>query len=379
VCEVCEGRSGLLKTRAAVLRQQPGNWEVLEVDLDEPKQGEVLVRIAHSGLCHSDDHAAKGDVPVPLPKNGGHEGSGVVEAIGPGVESLAVGDHIVTSFVASCGKCRWCASGMQNLCDAGALFATGAMPDGTFRMYFEGQAVCGGGASGTFTELNVFSERCCIKIHDDIPLDAACLVGCGVPTGFGSAVHSAQVEPGDVVIVMGVGGVGANALQGAQAAGASRIIAVDLVASKREKALELGATDFTTSMDKAADLAQSLTNGQGADSVIITVGLLQGEWVGQALAAIRKGGIVAVTAVGPKSLSSIPVNLFELAMFQKRIQGVLYGAGSPRREVQRLLDMYVAGRLKLDELITARYSLSQINDGFQDMLEGKNIRGVIDF
>jgi S-(hydroxymethyl)glutathione dehydrogenase/alcohol dehydrogenase len=178
---------------------------------------------------------------------------------------------------------------------------------------------------------------------------------------------------------MGVGGVGANALQGAQAAGASRIIAVDLVASKREKALELGATDFTTSMDKAADLAQSLTNGQGADSVIITVGLLQGEWVGQALAAIRKGGIVAVTAVGPKSLSSIPVNLFELAMFQKRIQGVLYGAGSPRREVQRLLDMYVAGRLKLDELITARYSLSQINDGFQDMLEGKNIRGVIDF
>src|SRR5215218_10474461 len=255
-----------VKTRAAVLRHQPGKWDVVEVELQAPQQGEVLVRMAHSGLCHSDDHIAKGDLLLPMPFNGGHEGSGIVEAVGPGVTDLEVGDHIVTSFVPSCGKCRWCASGMQNLCDAGARFGKGSMADGTFRMFLDGEPVVKGGALGTFAERNVFLAESCVKIAPDIPLDVACLVGCGVPTGWGSAVHAAAVSPGDVVIVMGIGGLGANALQGARSAGARRIIAVDTVESKRDKAVVFGATDFSTSIEEATELARSLTNGQGADS-----------------------------------------------------------------------------------------------------------------
>ena len=368
-----------MKTRAAVLRHQPSKWEVVEVDLQEAQQGEVLVRMAYSGLCHSDDHIAKGDLPRPMPFNGGHEGSGVVEAIGPGVTDLAVGDHIVTSFVPSCGKCRWCASGMQNLCDAGGRFGTGAMADGSFRMLLEGEPVAKGGALGTFAERNVFLAESCVKISPDLPLDVACLVGCGVPTGWGSAVHAADVSPGDVVIVLGIGGLGANALQGARTSGARRIIAVDTVASKEDKARTFGATDFSTSIEEATDLARSLTNGQGADSAIITVGIVSGEVIGQAFSAIRKAGVVVVASLGRHGSSGIPVDHFELAMYQKRIQGALYGAGSPRREIPRLLEMYTDGTLLLDELITARYSLDEINEGYQDMLDGKNIRGVIDF
>src|SRR5215218_573013 len=253
-----------VKTRAAVLRHQPGKWDVVEVELQAPQQGEVLVRMAHSGLCHSDDHIAKGDLLLPMPFNGGHEGSGIVEAVGPGVTDLEVGDHIVTSFVPSCGKCRWCASGMQNLCDAGGRF--GKLGDAGFRMFLDGAPVAKGGALGTFAERNVFLTESCVKVSPDVPLDVACLVACGVPTGWGSAVNAAAVSPGDVVIVLGIGGLGANALQGARSAGARRIIAVDTVASKEEKAHVFGATDFTTSIEEATDLARSLTNGQGADS-----------------------------------------------------------------------------------------------------------------
>jgi NDMA-dependent alcohol dehydrogenase len=367
-----------MKTRAAILFDQPGQWEVVEVDLDDPKPGEVLVRMAHTGLCHSDDHIAKKDVQVPMPFNGGHEGSGVVEAVGEGVTGLEVGDHIVTSFVASCGSCRWCASGMQNLCDTGALIGAGTMIDGTYRMHVDGRPVSKAAALGTFSEMNVFAQESCVKIRKDVPLDVACLVGCGVPTGWGSATRAAAVEAGDVVIVMGIGGIGANAVQGARSAGAGRVIAVDVVPSKRKPALLFGATDFTTSMAEATELARSLTNGQGADSAIITIGVIDAESIGLAFSAIRKAGTVVVTSQGSMASSGIPINHFELSMYQKRIQGVLYGMGSPRREVQRLLDLYVAGGIKLDELITSRYTLDQINDGYQDMLDGRNIRGVID-
>ncbi|WP_405146723.1 NDMA-dependent alcohol dehydrogenase [Nocardia salmonicida] len=368
-----------MRTRAAILRQQPGKWEIVDVELEEPRDREVRVRMAYAGLCHSDDHMAKGDMPANLPYSGGHEGSGVVEAVGPGVTTLAVGDHIVTSFVPSCGQCRWCASGMQNLCDSMADYSMGIMPDGTYRMWLLDGTPVKKGALGTFAERNIFPEASCIKIRDDISLDVACLTGCGVPTGWGSAVHSAEVQPGDVVIVMGIGGLGANALQGARMSGASRVIAVDLVAGKRAAAEEFGATDFTTSMDEATELARSLTNGQGADSAIITIGVIDAESIGLAFSAIRKAGTVVVTAQGNMSSSGIPVNHFELSMYQKRIQGVLYGTGSPRREVHRLLDLYADGRLKLKELITASYSLDEINVGYQDLLDGKNIRGVIDF
>lgn len=368
-----------MKTRAAVLRAQPGQWEVLEVDLREPGPGEVLVRMAYSGLCHSDHHIAKGDLQMPLPLNGGHEGSAVVEALGPGVTELSVDDHVVGSFVPACGQCRPCASGMQQLCDGGKNFGRGSMPDGTYAMHLDGEPIAKAGALGTFAERNVFAVASCVRIDPDMPLDAACLVGCGVPTGFGSAVNAAQVKPGDVVIVMGIGGLGANALQGARAAGARRIIAVDVMGSKEKLSYVFGATDFTTSMEEATNIAKSLTNGQGADSAVITIGYITGEPIGQAFSAIRKAGIVAVASQGSPQTCGIPVNHFELTMYQKRIEGVLYGNSSPRQEIPRLLEMYASKTLLLDELITARYPLDRINEGYQDMHDGKNIRGVIDF
>jgi S-(hydroxymethyl)glutathione dehydrogenase/alcohol dehydrogenase len=369
-----------MKTKAAVLTEQPGKWQVIEADVDDPHEGEVLVRLVASGLCHSDDHVAKGDGKVAhLPYCGGHEGAGVVEAVGPGVRSLAVGDHIVTSFIPSCGRCRWCAGGQHNLCVNGALMGVGTMLDGSFRLHHEGVDIAKSSLVGAFAELSVMSEWSCIKIPQHLPLRSAALLGCAVPTGWGSAVNAAEVQPGDVVVVMGVGGIGINAVQGARHAGASRIIAVDPVSLKHESALALGATDAFASMAEAADLARSLTDGQGADAAIVTVGVLAGSHVAEAFDAVRKAGTVVVTAVAPMAEAGLPVSPFVLAMFQKRIQGCLYGMMSPPKDVPRLLELYEQGRLKLDELVTRTYTLDEINVGYDDLHAGTNIRGLIDF
>ncbi len=369
-----------ITSRAAVLFEAPGDWEIVELEVDEPREHEVLVRYVTAGLCHSDDHVAKGDVPMAhLPLCGGHEGAGIVEAVGQGVRNLQVGDHIVAAFIPSCGSCRWCATGMQNLCDNGAFMMMGTQLDGTFRMHHKGQDVAQTSLVSTFSEYSVLPEWGAIKIDKTIPLQAAALVGCGVPTGWGSAVNAAQVRPGDVVIVMGTGGIGMNAVQGAKHAGASRIIAVDTAEFKRTSALKLGATDACTTMNEATDLAQSLTNGQGADSAIVTVGLAEGQHVAQAFASIRKAGTVVLTAMANIDSNEIPINLFELAMFQKRIQGALFGMMSPAVAIPYFLNLYQNGNLLLDELATKRYSLQEINTGYADMHAGTNIRGVVDF
>ena len=369
-----------MKTNAALLWSQPGKWEIAEVELDEPKEREVLIRIAAAGMCHSDDHFATGDMPLGIsPYCGGHEGAGVVEAIGPGVHSVRPGDHVVLSFIPGCGRCRWCASGMQNLCDNGAMMMGGTQLDGTYRMHLDGKDVGQMSMVSTFSQYTVVPENSCIPIAPDVPLDAACLLGCGVPTGWGSAVIAAEVSPGDVTVVMGIGGIGINAVQGARHAGASRIIAVDPVPFKREMALQLGATDAVENISLAGDLARSLTNGQGADNAIVTVGVTTSEHLGAAFSTIRKGGTLAVTGVGNFAEVGIPVSLIELTMYQKRIHGVLYGNLSPSRAVPQLLGLYQAGQLKLDELITRRYRLDQINEGYADMHAGRNIRGVITF
>ena len=369
-----------MKTKAAVLFSQPGTWEVTEVDLDEPKASEVLVKIVAAGLCHSDDHMATGDLPLPkLPFCGGHEGAGIVEAVGSAVTTVAPGDHVVLSFIPGCGRCRWCASGMQNLCDTGAMLLAGHQLDGTFRMHQNGTDVGQMAMISTFSQYTIVPSISCVKIPDDIPFTEACLVGCGVPTGWGSAVSSVGVSPGDVTIVMGIGGVGINSVQGAKHAGATRIIAVDPTPFKREWALELGATDAVENIEQATQLAQGLTNGQGADNAIITVGVLKGEHIGQAFNAIRKGGTVAVVGLGPVTEMSIPVSPFMLTLFHKRIQGVVYGSLSPSKDILRLLSMYQAGQLKLKELVTRTYTLDQVNEGYADMHAGRNIRGVITF
>ncbi|WP_020106413.1 NDMA-dependent alcohol dehydrogenase [Nocardia sp. 348MFTsu5.1] len=372
-----------MKTRAAVLREAPGRWSVEEVELDDPQVGEVLVQMVATGLCHSDDHMAAGDIPVfHLPMAGGHEGAGVVRKVGPGVTGLEVGDHIVTSFIPGCGTCRWCAMGMQNLCDNGIKLMLGDQFDGTFRMHgADGADIATMGMLGCFAEWQVYDQLSVVKIAKDIPLELACLVACGVQTGFGSATTAGNVQPGDVVIVAGVGGVGMNALQGARESGAAHVIAVDPVEDKRKWALDFGATESYESIEAAMDRVRHLTNGQGADVAILTAGLVHNELLGAGYQAIRKAGTLVVTGMSAMDEEGpIPgLNAFGLAMFQKRIQGALYGMKSPREATPMLLEMYRVKKLKLDELVTRTYSLDQINEGFDDMREGRNIRGVIHF
>ncbi len=255
----------------------------------------------------------------------------------------------------------------------------GCQLDGTFRMHVDGQDVAQGGLISTFAERSVMPAVSCVKIDPDIPLEVACLVGCGVPTGWGSAANAGSVRAGDIVIVMGTGGVGMNAVQGARHSGATRVLAVDPVAFKRELALKLGATDAFADISEAAELARELTGGQGADVAIVTVGVVTSEDVGAAFSAIGKGGTVVVTAAGSQKTTGIPVNLLELTLYQKRIQGALYGMGSPGYEIPLMIDLYKSGDLKLDELVTTTYRLEQINDAYDDMHAGKNIRGVIVF
>jgi NDMA-dependent alcohol dehydrogenase len=369
-----------MKIRAALLWEQPGKWEVTEVDLDPPGHGEVLVEMVATGLCHSDDHFTAGDLPAPaLPFCGGHEGAGVIRAVGPGVSGLGEGDHIITSFVPACGHCRPCAAGTQNLCDNGAVISTGTQLDGTCRMHVDGSDIPTMGTLGTFSEWQVLDQLSCVKVPQEVPLGLVCLLACGVPTGWGSAVNAAGIRPGDVVIVMGCGGIGINAVQGAAHMGAARVAAVDPQAFKREVALRVGATDAFATMDEALAFVQSVTNGQGAASAIVAVGVTTGEHVANAFRSVRKAGTVVVTGIGKREEFNIPVSLYELSMFQKRIQGCLYGNGSPREQIPALLDLYSSGALKLDELVTRRYTLDDINTAYSDMHAGRNIRGVIDF
>jgi NDMA-dependent alcohol dehydrogenase len=370
-----------VRTRGAVITKAPGSYEVIDIELDEPRQGELMVKMAASGLCHSDDHIATGDGAVGVyPFCGGHEGAGVVETVGPNTLGFEVGDHVIFSFIPGCGRCRWCASGMQNLCDLGAGLVSGGCPEDPtrFRLHtVDGAPVgqlCG---ISTFAEHTTVSVMSAVKIEKDLPLDKVCLLGCGVGTGWGSAVNAAQVGPGDTVIIMGIGGIGINAVQGAALAGASNVIAVDPVELKREKALQLGATHAFADIAEADGFAKSVTNGQGADSAIVTVGVTRGQHVAQAFAAIRKAGTVVVTGIGPEVGEGIPVALSELTLFQKRIQGAIFGASNPSWDILRQAQMYRDGKIKLDELITTTYTLDQIAQGYEDMHAGKNIRGVI--
>jgi NDMA-dependent alcohol dehydrogenase len=370
-----------VETRGAIIREAPGKFEVVDLVSDDPRPGEIQVKLAASGMCHSDDHLATGDIPVAhYPMAGGHEGAGVVTAVGTNTKGFKEGDHVVFSFLPACGRCRWCASGMSYLCDLGAGLLVGARFDDleSFRFTMsDGTPVgqmCG---LGTFAGHTTVNAESAVKIPKDIPLDVACLTGCGVGTGWGSAVTAAKVEPGETVIVMGIGGIGINAVQGAAYAGASHVIAVDPVAFKREKAQEFGATETFESIEEAADFARSVTNGQGADKAIVTVGVTTGEHVAQAFSAIRKAGTVVVTGLGNIQDVGLPISLGELTLFAKEIKGAMFGDSNPHTDILKVLRLYQEGHIKLDELVTKRYTLDEVNQGYEDMHSGKNIRGVI--
>lgn len=371
-----------ITTRAAIVRSAPGEYETATLDLDEPRSGEVLVRLVSAGLCHSDDHVATGDIPYAIyPIVGGHEGAGVVEQVGDEVSDLSVGDHVIFSFLAVCGRCRWCAAGMQNLCDQGIAMQTGARPEdsSSYRLAEDGRPVGQMGGLGTFSEYSTVSARAAVKIDKSAPLDKVSLLGCGVCTGWGSAVNSAAVGIGDTVIVMGVGGIGSSAVQGALHAGASHVIAVDPVAFKRDFAVKLGASRAVATIAEAGDVARELTNGQGADAAIVTVGVVTGQHVADAFSTLRKAGTVVVTSVGKVDAVGIPVPLAELTFFQKRIQGALFGASNPTYDIPKMLRLYQEGQFDLDDMITATYSLDQVAQGYRDLHAGTNIRGVVIF
>ena len=371
-----------MQTKAAILWERHAPWSVETIELDPPKTGEVLVKIVASGMCHSDEHLVTGDLAGATPEPpliGGHEGAGVVLEVGPGVFSVQPGDHIVFGFVPACGRCPSCASGHSNLCDLGAITATGLqLSDGTSRHHSNGKdLLLGIGGLGTFAHHTVVNEASCIKIDKDLPLDRACLMGCGVVTGWGAAVYAAQVEPGDTVAVVGAGGIGANAIQGARLAGARVIAAIDPVEFKREKAMTFGATHTHASVDEALEALGDTTWGRGFDKVIMTCGVGNGDVLGQAFWLGGKRSKIVVVNIHPTAEASIAIPAVFLTVFEKQLIGSLFGSGNPRRDIPKLLELYTQGQLDLDGLVTNTYTLDQINEGYADMNAGKNIRGVM--
>lgn len=382
----------IVKTRAAVLWAQGEDWKIEEVELGDPAPSEVVVKSAYAGLCHSDEHLVTGDIQVPdemleligashfLPMIGGHEGAGVVTEVGSAVTTVQPGDHVSCSFIPSCGRCHWCSTGRQNLCDLGAqTLAGGMIADGAYRHRAQGQDLNRMAQLGTFSEHMLLNESSVIKVEEDLPLDVVCLVSCGVATGVGSAQNRAQVKSGDTVVVVGIGGIGANAVQGARLNGAARIVAIDTNPDRQEKAEEFGATHFFTNFDEAMGAVLEMTHGVMADSCILTPGVTTGDLLEPAINIIAKDGTVVVTGLAPMDQRDVTLDLFSLSMFNKQIKGSIFGSGSPRSEIPRLLDEYRRGALKIEELITEEYSLDDINKGYQDMRDGKNIRGVIAF
>ncbi|MEW2354114.1 NDMA-dependent alcohol dehydrogenase [Spirillospora sp. NPDC029432] len=382
-----------MQIRAGILWEPHSDWSIEDIELDDPKAGEVKIKLAASGLCHSDEHMVTGDMVLDpetaallgleqFPVIGGHEGAGEVVEVGPGVTTLQEGDHVVLSFIPACGRCPSCARGRQHICDLGAVLLAGRqIGDFTSRHHSKsgkdlGIMCC----TGTFEPYTVVNEATCVKIDDWIPLDKAALVGCGVTTGWGSAVNVADVQPGETVVVIGIGGIGMNAVQGAAMAGARHVIAVDPVEWKRQKAEEtFGATHTAASIEEAAAKVGELTWGANADKAILTTGVATGDLIGPMMGMVAKGGRAVVTAVAPMLQEDVKLNLFDLAMQRKELVGCIFGNANPRRDIPRLLRLYEEGRLKLDELVTNTYTLEELNKGYQDMRDGKNIRGMIKY
>lgn len=382
-----------MRSRAAILHDYGSPWSVEEFELDPPKAGEVLVRLAATGLCHSDEHIRQGRLAAPTetlramglpamsPTIGGHEGSGVVVDVGPGVDGFAPGDHVVTSFVAVCGRCRWCASGMEYLCDTGSgTLAPGMPTDGTFRHHTrDGRNLGHVSKIGAFAEHTVVAANSLVKIDPGFPLVPAALLACAVPTGYGSAARRAGVRGGDTVVVIGTGGIGTAAVQGARISGAARIVAVDVSDFKRTSAVRFGATHTAATAAEALELVRNLTRGVLADAVIVSPAMIGETDVGAALALTRKGGTCVLTGLPAPATHSIGVALQDFILMNKTLCGTVFGSCNPRSDVALLATLYESGQLLLDEMITRRYRLDDINDAYADLAAGRLIRGVIDF
>jgi S-(hydroxymethyl)glutathione dehydrogenase/alcohol dehydrogenase len=360
--------------RAAVLWAWNEPFAVEDVELQAPRQGEVRVKLAASGVCHSDLSIQRGILPVPAPRIIGHEGAGVVEEVGPGVTAVAPGDHVILCWMYPCGHCIECGKGLPAHCQVAlAAMLAGGGYDGSTRFKVKGQDMPHW--VGSFAEATVVPETACVKIRKDAPLDKACLVGCGVMTGVGAVLNTAKVEPGATVAVFGAGGVGLNVIQGAVLAGASRIIAVDLLDSKLKLALEFGATDTVNGSKTEADgEIRALTGGRGVDYAFEVIG--SPKVIAQAFASLARGGKAVVVGASPFG-SEVTLPAFPLSMEEKSLIGSFYGTPRFHYDMPRIIDLYMAGRLKLDQLVTKKFDLRDINKAMAAMEEGAVARGVI--
>jgi S-(hydroxymethyl)glutathione dehydrogenase/alcohol dehydrogenase len=348
--------------------------EVVDLRLDEPRHGEVRVRLHAAGVCHSDLSIAEGRIGSPLPVVLGHEGAGVVEAVGPGVRSVAPGDHVVISWVPMCGRCSFCLNGQPQLCTSGA-YTPGVMEDGSTRLHDGDGDIHHGLHAATFAEATVVREGSVVRIDPDVPFAAAALVGCAVTTGVGAALRTAEVRAGESVVVIGCGGVGLSVIQGCRLAGASRIVAVDTVPARLAAAQRFGATDAVVGGDGASGEVRRLTAKLGADVVFEVAGhpALQR----QAWDMTRRGGRTILVGVPAQDgETSFPSLL--LAVSEKTLKGCYYGSAHPPRDFPWLLGLYRAGRLDLDSLVTQTLPLDGVNQALDAMRRGEQLRTVLD-
>ena len=365
------------KAKAVLCRELNQPVLVEEVAVDRPKRGEVTVKLGACGVCHSDLSATNGTLQMQLPLILGHEAAGEVVELGEGVGSLQLGDHVVSSFIYMCGECRFCASGRPVLCiEQGKAVTT--LPDGTVRTHdAAGKPLSIFSGCGVMAEYATMHVDNLVKIDARIPLDRAALVGCAVTTGVGAVFNTAKVVPGSTVAVFGCGGVGLNVIQGARIAGAGRIIAIDTLEPKVSLAREFGATDSVV-LKPGEDPTKTLKKmtGGGPDYAFECVG--SGELAAAAYKAIRRGGLAVVVGVAKPS-DSTAVRTMTLPFEEKTLTGSYFGSCVPRIDFPRMLGLYMAGRLKLDELITRRYSINEAPQAFADLQSGRNARGVIVF
>jgi alcohol dehydrogenase/S-(hydroxymethyl)glutathione dehydrogenase/alcohol dehydrogenase len=366
--------------RAALFREVGAPLSVERITLGPPEPSEVLVRIAAVGLCRTDYHVMRGERRVAMtPMVLGHEAAGIVEDIGSAVTGIARGDPVVLTFIPGCGRCRWCKKGLHHLCAEGPRITQGPQLAGGYRRRdAEGRDVGAFCMIGAFAEYAVVDEASVVVIERDMPLDLAALVACGVAAGVGAARHRARVKPGDSVLVVGCGGDGMNVVQGARLAGAATIIAADIVAEKRDLARGFGATHATGAEGEALTRAVlEMTGGVGVEHAFVCIDpqatLLP------AFRATAKAGNVVITALTPDGVTAMPIPPLELLVTQKAVMGAVYGFQSPRVQIPELLALYRAGELKLAELITRRYRLDDINQGYADLAAGRNLRGVMLF
>jgi S-(hydroxymethyl)glutathione dehydrogenase/alcohol dehydrogenase len=382
-----------MQVKAAIVTELNGPWRTELIDIDEPRSHEVKVKMAFAGMCHSDEHTRVGDMALPtevlaylgvesmFPFIGGHEGSGVVETVGENVDGLAPGDHVAVSFIPSCGKCEYCASGRPYICDLGATTLAGPMiSDGTWRHHFGDKNLNRYAQLGTFSEYIVVHEASLLKIDPWYDLRAAALISCGLATGFGSAATRGGVKPGDVVAVIGCGGVGSGAVQGAVHAGARAVIAIDTNQSKVDRAMKIGATHGAIStLDAAFTFLGELTAGKNCDVVILTPGRLTGDLIEQARSITAKGGVIVATAIAPFAQTQVDLNLAMFTLYNQELRGTIFGSVAPRVQIPRLLKLHHEGKFIVDELVSREYTIDEVNQGYLDLGAGKNVRGVVRF